>query len=104
MINVTATTDSLHMDGHAGYAPIGQDIVCASATILAYSAVETLRQMGIDCGELGNGCCHIEVPKGQRERDVLSVAINGLRLLAENYPNNVSFTFREEVENKESST
>lgn len=41
MLNVTFTERgqklSLRLEGHAGYAEVGQDIVCASASILAYT-------------------------------------------------------------------
>ena len=41
MLNVTFTETpeklSLRLEGHAGYAEVGQDIVCASASILAYT-------------------------------------------------------------------
>lgn len=44
MIKVTFTTEgkklSLRLEGHAGYAEHGKDIVCASASILAYTTAQ----------------------------------------------------------------
>ena len=44
MIKVTFTERgsilSLRLEGHAGYAEIGKDIVCASASILAYTLAQ----------------------------------------------------------------
>ena len=44
MITVSFTQEgdklSLRLEGHAGYAEIGKDIVCASATILAYTVAQ----------------------------------------------------------------
>ena len=44
MITVTFTEEgnklSLRLEGHAGYAEIGKDIVCASASILAYTVAQ----------------------------------------------------------------
>jgi uncharacterized protein YsxB (DUF464 family) len=44
MINVTITPKgeklSLRLEGHAGYARRGKDIVCASASILAYTVAQ----------------------------------------------------------------
>ena len=44
MIKVTFTERgrnlSLRLEGHAGYAEIGKDIVCASASILAYTVAQ----------------------------------------------------------------
>ena len=34
---------SLHVKGHAGAAPKGQDTVCASATILAYTVAQNVK-------------------------------------------------------------
>ena len=53
MLKVTFTESgqklSLRLEGHAGYAEHGKDIVCASASILAY----TLAQIVKDVEELG---------------------------------------------------
>ena len=57
MIKVTYAYDrdkrecSLTIKGHAGQAEIGQDIVCASATILAYTIAQTVKLMD-EKGEL----------------------------------------------------
>lgn len=44
MLKVTFTESgnklSLRLEGHAGYAAIGNDIVCASASILAYTVAQ----------------------------------------------------------------
>ena len=44
MVNVTFTESgkilSLRLEGHAGYADIGKDIVCASCSILAYTVAQ----------------------------------------------------------------
>ena len=48
MINVTFTTEgnklSLRLKGHAGYAEHGKDIVCASASILAYTVAQFVKE------------------------------------------------------------
>ena len=47
MIEVTFTETpqklSLRLEGHAGYAEHGKDIVCASATILAYTVAQYVK-------------------------------------------------------------
>ena len=44
MVSVTITTGdeklSLRVEGHAGYAEEGEDIVCASASILSYTVAQ----------------------------------------------------------------
>ena len=37
MISIQCKGYSLRITGHAGYAPAGQDIVCAAVTILSYA-------------------------------------------------------------------
>lgn len=39
------STYILHMEGHAGQADIGHDVVCAAATILCYTAAQTALDM-----------------------------------------------------------
>ena len=83
--------------GHAGYAPAGQDIVCAAASML----METLVYVLADCEEAE--CCAYSEPTGPRvsvkltgslyESDLtaLEFAKIGFGLLAERYPANVHF-------------
>ena len=47
-LNRKAETLSLCVTGHAGFASMGQDIVCAAASILVYTAAE----LALDCGIL----------------------------------------------------
>ena len=87
----------LEVYGHACYAPAGQDIVCAAASML----METLVYVLADCEEAE--CCAYSEPTGPRvsvkltgsiyESDlaVLEFAKTGLGLLAERYPANVCF-------------
>ena len=83
--------------GHAGYAPAGQDIVCAGASML----METLVYMLAGCEEAD--CCAYREPTWPRvsvkltgnicESDLAAIefAKNGLALLAERYPDHVHF-------------
>ena len=87
----------LEVYGHACYAPAGQDIVCAAASML----METLVYVLADCEEAE--CCAYSEPTGPRvsvkltggiyEADLaaLEFAKTGLGLLAERYPANVRF-------------
>ena len=54
-VNVSIDRDkrefSLSVKGHAGYAEEGKDIVCASASILAYTIAQVIKNMG-DNGDL----------------------------------------------------
>lgn len=86
---------SLRVKGHAGYAEHGQDIVCASASILAYtlaSIVESFDDDGVKpIIDLTSGDTTIACVCKDRE-DYVKVANAyhytqiGYALLAQNYP------------------
>lgn len=46
MIRVVYTKNRLTLRGHAGYAPRGQDIVCAAVSALIYALVAALEEKG----------------------------------------------------------
>ena len=85
----------LEVFGHAGYAPRGQDIVCAGASML----METLVYVLADCDEAE--CCAYNEPTGPRvsvkltgsiyptDLTAMEFAKTGLALLAERYPANI---------------
>lgn len=91
MIKVTFTESdnklSLRLEGHAGYAEHGQDIVCASASILAYtlaSIVESLDEGATISLESGDSM--IECESNPRTRNAFNYTKVGYSLLAHNYP------------------
>ena len=96
MIEVTFTESaeklSLRLKGHAGYAEIGKDIVCASASILAYSLATIVGDFGINSNinlESGNTTIECECtdhPLMDVVRDAFNFANVGYSLLAHNYP------------------
>lgn len=87
----------LEVFGHAGYAPRGQDIVCAGASML----METLVYVLADCDEAE--CCVYNEPTGPRvsvkltgsifptDLTAMEFAKTGLALLAERYPENIHY-------------
>lgn len=87
----------LEVFGHADYAPRGQDIVCAGASML----METLVYVMADCDEAE--CCAYNEPTGPRvsvkltgsifptDLTAMEFAKTGLALLAERYPANIHY-------------
>lgn len=71
----------LRMSGHAGAGEPGRDIVCAALSILMYSLVASGAEGRVERGE-----AELLLP----DRDV-DVALCGFRLLAESYPEYVSY-------------
>ena len=94
---------SLKLTGHAGAAKKGEDIVCASASILAYTVAQTVQYMHAEGGlrkkpriEFADGNATIVAkPKAESYAEVLHtcfVAQVGYSLLSHNYPQYVALT------------
>lgn len=83
MITVTLRPNAAWAHGHSGYAPKGQDIVCAAVSILLASAAETLRaKERLVLHHRGEGYCALV---SMEDCEALEMLRQGLRLLAENY-------------------
>ena len=116
MINVTFRSHDptrylrLTVKGHAGQADRGQDIVCASASILAYTVAQIVKTMehhgdfkGKPLVELGNGdatiVCRCKNDDLYAEAaHTFFVAQVGYQLLAHNYPEYVDIKVVGEAE------
>ena len=89
---------SLLVEGHAGQAIIGEDLVCASASILAYTIAQIIKGMehhgdleGKPCIELNEGDASIILRCKNNDiyaeaRHTFFVAETGYSLLAHNFP------------------
>ena len=79
MITIRYAQNSLTAQGHANHSKVGTDIVCAAISIL----LQTLELRGTATKDKGNMIVHTE------DREALKLVMEGLRLVAENYPSNV---------------
>lgn len=104
MINVRfeAVNGSLILDmkGHAAFAELGRDPVCAGASVLAMTAAQCVRNMETQGKfkkkatiRIRNGHVHVVcTPKKAFYSEALHlyyIAETGMHLLAESYPENV---------------
>ena len=48
MIKVKVRKDVIRVSGHAGYAPLGQDIVCSAVSILVQNMVASIEELSKD--------------------------------------------------------
>ena len=111
MIRVTLTragnTVSLRLEGHAGYDVSGKDIVCASASILAYTVAQLIAEMDV-CGRfketpivrLNEGDALIEaeckdIKAIEEARRIMHFAKAGYSLLQNSYPEYIKFVINE---------
>ena len=87
---------AVHLKGHAGAGKWGQDIVCAAASILTYTAAASASQLYRQ-GQLSKrprtrlepGNAHIQMENCPAARQLLDVIATGFALLAVRYPKNV---------------
>ena len=107
-MNVDTGLITLKVKGHANQAKKGQDIVCASATILSYTVAQIIQNINSRGGfkkppkvKLSDGYAHISCyPKEDFKDETLHtyfVAQVGYQLLAHNYPKYVDLTAFGEV-------
>ena len=95
MIEARLGACSLEMHGHAGFAPKGSDPVCAAASGLAYALAYNL---ALSEGQkvrdvevlLDEGEARIRAANTPEARQMFCFAGNGLALLAQNFPENIS--------------
>lgn len=89
---------TMRAEGHAGYAPAGQDIVCAAVSCLmqtlAYSAAEDEHTSSCIYQGKEGPVVNVEAGDSVLMRDKFELVADGLDLLAEQYPENVNFKKR----------
>lgn len=86
MIKIKISDDVITLEGHAGYAEIGKDIVCSAVSILIYTLLQYADDKGIKCRyTLDNGSAEIHITDSCRD-----FMITGFRLLEEAYPNYIA--------------
>lgn len=97
MINVTIEQGRITASGHAGYAPKGQDIVCAAFSVLSLTlerTVDTLTddeiKINLESGKMTAQWRQISL-KGQL---LIDAYIEGVKALAENYPEYITVQAR----------
>ena len=80
MIEVRYDPDRLRLsiNGHSGYAPIGQDIVCAGVSTLIYTLINSC-----DCDVYGDSITVFD------SGEVYRAVIRGLQMISNKYPKNL---------------
>lgn len=95
MIQVLAEGERLTVQGHAGYAPGKEDIVCAAVSALLLALAETLQEKNLVRELLMKpGFMTIWTRSAQRE---LTLVLCGLRQLERKYPQCVQVVERESL-------
>lgn len=83
MIRVTCEPRRVVLEGHAGYAPKGSDIVCAAVSMLVYVQFHLLEEQGLlERSVMRPGYVELSA----REGGEVKVLALGMRMLAQEYP------------------
>jgi uncharacterized protein len=81
---------ALRVAGHAGFAALGQDIVCAAASALVLSAAHGLRAYGKVSPSISDtpSQYRVDVPDGGNAlaQAILETTVSGLESVAASYP------------------
>lgn len=80
---------SLQASGHAGYAPKGQDIVCAAVSTLMQSLAYSVDSGTVTCDPGGDNILRVQANRSLDTLAKFELVIDGLYLLAQQYPENV---------------
>lgn len=106
MINVTIEHGKITASGHAGYAPKGYDIVCAAFSMLSLTLDTAVKKFTNDNIQINLKSGSMIVrwqqvsPNGQL---LINAYIEGVKALAENYPEYIKVQARNTLKAEEKS-
>ena len=87
---------ALSLDGHAGYAPSGDDIVCAGVSGITYALLGYLEghreELPFLCYSAESGNVLVACKGGKNVETAFEVAVTGLAQIAKKYPKHVTVT------------
>ncbi|GAX90958.1 ribosomal-processing cysteine protease Prp [Effusibacillus lacus] len=96
--NPQGRIERFRVDGHAGFADYGNDIVCAAVSVLIQNGVNSIEALlGVSLPAVSReGLVDCKIPvlpadESDRVQLLLESMLYGLRSLAEEYPKHVSF-------------
>ena len=93
MIVVNRHSNGITMSGHAGYAPHGQDIVCAGVSALVQTLIQSIEELTQDKIQYSMQPGTVDIKFGnlsEQAQLLVDSFFVGLRLIADEYPENVA--------------
>lgn len=99
MIKVEVTKKNISILGHAMYDDYGKDIVCAAASSIVMTSVESIAaidNLSIDVKESKDKLTIIINKHDDITNKLIKVMLNLLTELEKKYPNNIKITNKEE--------
>lgn len=84
--------DGTKISGHAGYAPQGQDIVCAAVSALVQTLIRSVQDLGSDKIEYDISPGRADIRWGdlsEESKTLVDSFFIGICMIADEYPDNV---------------
>ena len=95
MIKVQHHSGGITLNGHANYAPIGQDIVCAGVSTLVQTLIQSIEELTADEIEYDMSPGTVDIKFGnlsEQAQLLIDSFFIGLNFLADEYPDYVRLT------------
>ena len=92
LTEVTVRKDRITAEGHAGYAPVGQDIVCAGVTALTQTLVKSVLDLTEDKIEYDISPGRVDIKYGnlsEKAKTLVDSFFIGICMIADEFPENV---------------
>ena len=94
MTEVTRYKDRITIKGHSGYAPIGQDIVCAAVSVLVQTLIQSVEELTADKIEYSMSPGKVDIKfwcLSDQSKVLIDAFFIGIKGIAEAHPDNVKF-------------
>lgn len=95
MINISRSVGLVTINGHANYAPHGQDIVCAAVSTLTQVFIASVEELTPDTIQSVVTAGKVVIRYGnlsEKAQTLLDSFFIGLEMIANEYPDNVQMT------------
>ena len=92
LIEITHSEGCITVKGHADYAPIGQDIVCAGVSVLVQTLIQSMEEICTDEIQYDMQPGSVEIRYGELTVSAKTLLVSffiGVQMIADEYPNNV---------------
>jgi uncharacterized protein YsxB (DUF464 family) len=92
LIQIERKADGITMNGHADYAPHGQDVVCAGVSTLIQTLIQSIEELTNDTIEYSMSPGRVDIKHGnlsERAQALVDSFFIGIELIAGEFPDNV---------------
>lgn len=97
-VSNTKNNFTLELKGHAGYSAYGDDIVCASVSILAQTLVYRLQEISNNYSFKMSEAYLYVVGGGTKSMEAFHTIMTGIKAIARDYPEYVRVTYKNNLE------